>query len=150
MWEQFFNRQSDWNWAWGPFLPLRPPPSKPLRPWVWVQLFLAFTALGLLLLALLEMVVAMLPQWALSQHRPLPASVSETLAALHAMGADPGTRLLLICLVLCLPPLFFLFCLPYHWAWNRRAARRQEDTSEAKAMPETAGVWPPPITYPDV
>lgn len=145
MWERFFNRQSDWDWAWGPLLPLRPPPRQPIRPWVWTQLFLAFTALGILLLALLTLIVVMLPRWALSQHRPLPASVSETLATLHTMGTDPGTRLILIALALSLPPLFFLFCLPYHWAWNKRAARLPKETSGAT---ETTDVWSPSITYP--
>ncbi len=149
MWERFFNWQSDWDWAWGPFLPLRPSPMVPMRPWVWIRLFLAFSLLGLLLLAFLGVLGMMLTRWVLSQHRLLPASVSETLTILHAMGADPRTRLLLICLALSLPPLFFLFCLPYHWAWNRRAARLQEETGdqEREEVETAAGVWPPSITY---
>jgi hypothetical protein len=143
MWERFFNWQSDMDWAWGPLLPLRPPRDTAIRPWVWVRLFLAFTIFGLLLLALGVFLCVMLPQLAAAQHRPLPPLVSETLSTLQAMGADPGTRALFLGLLLSLPLLFFTFCLPYHWAWNRRAARFQ--TGEDVTEPVTAreGVWPP-------
>ncbi len=143
MWERFFNWQSDMDWAWGPLLPLRPPHEAAMRPWVWVRLFLAFTALGLLLVGLAAFLCVLLPRLAAAQHQTLPPFVSETLSTLRAMGADPATRLLLLCLVLSLPLLFFTFCLPYHWAWNRRAARRQEQGAEASEAAETrADVWP--------
>ena len=148
MWERFFNGQSDMDWAWGPLLPLRPPPTEPIHPWVWMRLFLVFTGLGSLLLALLAFLCVMLPQWARTQHYLLPPAVSETFSTLRVMGTDPVTRLLLVVLVLCLPPLFFLFCLPYHWAWNRRAARLQQGESGTEAVTERTGVWPPSITYP--
>lgn len=153
MWERFFNWQSDMNWAWGPLLPLRPPREDAMRPWVWGRLFLAFTVLGLLLMALVVLLCVLLPRFAVSQHHPLPPLVSETLSTLGAMAADPGTRFLLVCLVLSLPLLFFTFCLPYHWAWNRRAARLQARGGErawAEQDEREAGVWPPAIrTHPD-
>lgn len=141
--ERFFNWQSDQNWAWGLFLPLRPPPESPMRPWVWVRLFFVFTTLGLILIALTALAAAGLPRLAASQHQSLPSSLTETLETLRAMGADSATRSLLLALLLALPPLFFAFCLPYHWAWNRRAARLQ--TREKARPPEAAqaGVWPP-------
>ncbi len=144
--ERFFNWQSDMDWAWGPLLPLRPPRTTLMRPWVWVRLFLAFTALGLLLLALIAALCVLLPRLAAANHSPLPPVASETLSTLQAMGADPGTRLLLIGIALSLPVLFFAFCLPYHWAWNRRAARLRETGEEAEEAREAerAGVWPPP------
>ena len=145
LWERFFNWQSDMDWAWGPLLPLRPPREVAMRPWIWVRLFLAFTALGLLLVALVFFLCVMLPRFAAAEHSPLPPFVSETLSTLQAMGADPGTRLLLLSLVLSLPLLFLTFCLPYHWAWNRRAARlRQQGKRTPEADDSGAGVWPPP------
>ncbi len=150
MGERFFNWQSDMDWAWGPLLPLRPPRATTMRPWVWVRLFLAFTALGLLLLALAVFLCMMLPRFAAARHSTLPPVVSETLSTLQAMGADPGTRVLLTGLGLSLPLLFFTFCLPYHWAWNRRAARLRETGEQALDMGEArTGVWPPAIgTHP--
>ena len=143
--EHFFNWQSDMDWAWGPLLPLRPARDTAMRPWVWVRLFLAFTALGLSLLALVVFLCVMLPRFAASEHRSLPPPVSETLSTLQAMGADPGTRVLLLGLALSLPLLFFTFCLPYHWAWNRRAGRLGEADEHAPEAAEAAvGVWPPP------
>ncbi len=150
MWERFFNWQSDMDWAWGPLLPLRPPRDMAIRPWVWARLFLAFTALGLLLLALLAFLGAMLLRLAAAQHSPLPPLVSETLSTLQAIGADPATRVLLLALALSLPLLFFTFCLPYHWAWNQRAARLWEQKArEPEPAEARADVWPPPIgTHP--
>ena len=148
IWEQFFNWQSDLDWAWGPLLPLRPPPDTAIRPWVWVRLFLLCTVLGVLLLALGVLVCVLLPRFAYLQHWSLPPPVTETLATLRVMATHPGTRLLLIGLGLSLPPLFFAFCLPYHWAWNRRAARLQNE-SVPEMISAQAHVWPPAIrTYP--
>jgi hypothetical protein len=45
-------------------------------------------------------------------------------------------------------PLFFLFCLPYHWAWNRRARQLQKEGSMTEDVQAQVGVWPPIITYP--
>ena len=152
MWERFFNWQSDMDWAWGPFLPLRPPRQTVLSPWVWMRLFLVFTALGLLLVALVGFLCLMLPRLASASHHPLPPFASETLSTLQAMGADPGTRVLLLGLVLSLPLLFFTFCLPYHWAWNSRARRLREEVgqeAERVGAEVQAGVWPPaPKTAP--
>ena len=152
MWECFFNWQSDMDWAWGPFLPLRPPRQTVLRPWVWMRLFLVFTALGLLLVALVGFLCLMLPRLASASHHPLPPLASETLSTLQAMGADPGTRVLLLGLALSLPLLFFTFCLPYHWAWNSRARRLREEVgqeAERVGAEAQAGVWPPaPKTAP--
>ena len=148
--ERFFNWQSDMDWAWGPLLPLRPPRAAAMRPWVWVRLFLVFTALGLLLLALIVALCVLLPRLAAADHHALPPAASETLSTMQAMGADPGTRALLLGLALSLPPLFFTFCLPYHWAWNRRAARLGEAEQVLQEAAEAeAGVWPPAIgTHP--
>lgn len=123
MWEQFFNWQSDMDWAWGPLLPLRPPRDTPIRPWVWVRLFLAFTLLGVILLGLVTLVCLLLPTLAATRHKPLPPFVLETITTLESMVTDPTTLALLIGLLFSLPVLFFTFCLPYHWAWNQRAAR---------------------------
>lgn len=142
MWERFFNWQSDLDWTWGPLLPLRPPSNRLIQPWVWVRLFLVFTGLGLLLLALCVLLSVLLPRFASLQHWSLPLSVTETLATLRAMITDPGTRLLLIGIALSLPPLFFAFCLPYHWAWNQRAARLQNEDVLRKVSAQV-GVWPP-------
>ena len=142
MWERFFNWQSDMDWTWGPMLPLRPPPDTPIRPWVWVRLFLVCTALGLLFLALCAALCVLLPRFASARHLSLPLPVAETLSTLQAMVTDPGTRLLLVGLLLSLPPLFFAFCLPYHWAWNKRAAwLRQSGVPEIVVA--RADVWPP-------
>ena len=143
--ERFFNWQSDMDWAWGPLLPLRPPRTAAMRPWVWVRLFLAFTALGLLLLALVVSLCVLLPRLAAAGHHSLPPVALETLSTLQAMGTDPGTRLLLLGLAVSLPPLFFTFCLPYHWAWNRRTARlRAQGGTGSEGAAVGAGVWPPP------
>jgi len=150
MGERFFNWQSDMDWAWGPLLPLRPPRAAEMRPWVWMRLFLAFTALGLIGLALVVLLCVLLPRLTAANHSALPPLVSETLSTLQAMVADPGTRVLLAGLVLSLPLLFFTFCLPYHWAWNRRAARlREQGETAPEVSAARAGVWPPEIgTHP--
>ena len=99
------------------------------------------------------MLCLLLPRLAALNHSALPPVASETLSTLQAMVADPGTRTLLAGLILSLPLLFFAFCLPYHWAWNRRAARLREQGEAEPAGHETpatrAGVWPPEIgTHP--
>ncbi len=144
MWERFFNRQSDADWTWGPFVSLRPPQDAPIRPWVWVRLFVIFTTLGLLLVGLIALPCALLPQWAAANHRPLSPLVAEAITTLAAMVADRQTRILLLGLLLALPALFFLFCLPYHWAWNRRAARLRA-APPAPDVPDEPGLWPPPV-----
>lgn len=149
-WERFFNAQSDQDWTWGPFVSLRPARNLPIRPWVWARLFLIFTTLGLSLLALLSLAVVFVPRLA-PRHQPLPPPLPETLATLQAMAAASSTRLVLLGLLMALPPLFFLFCLPYHWAWNRRAARLVRAGRERQETEQSAetGVWPPPVrTYP--
>jgi hypothetical protein len=113
-----------------------------MPPWVWVRLFLAFTVLGLLGLALVSLLCVMLPRIASANHTPPPPVVAETLSTLQAMGADPSARVLLLGLILSLPLLFFTFCLPYHWAWNRRAVRLR-DQEKPQAAPAQAKVWPP-------
>ena len=142
-WERFFNAQSDQDWTWGPFVSLRPVRDQPIAVWVWTRLFLIFTTLGLGLLALLSLAVVLVPRL-VPRHQPLPPPLPETLATLHTMAADPGTRLTLLGLLLALPPLFFLFCLPYHWAWNRRAERLKHGAEMGEVDPESAvNVWPP-------
>ncbi len=141
VWERFLNWQSDSDWTWGPLVFLRPPQDQPIRPWVWVRLFVIFTTLGLLLVSLLIFVCAMLPKLAASEHWPLPAPVADILATLRAMGNDPQARTLFFGLPFALPFLFFTFCLPYHWAWNRRASRLQKTLVSTAADAE--GVWPP-------
>ncbi len=145
MWEAFFNRQSDADWTWGPFVSLRPPPTAPIRPWVWVRLFVIFTVLGLLLVALLLLPCALLPSWAAARHRALPPPVAEAFATAKAMVADRQTQILLLGLLPALPALFFLFCLPYHWAWNRRVARLRAIIAPAPSPPDEPGLWPPPV-----
>ena len=141
LWERFFNAQSDQDWTWGPFVSLRPARDLPIRPWVWMRLFLIFTALGLGLLGLVSLAVVLVPRL-VPRHKPLPPPLRETLATLQVIAADPSTWLMLLGLLLALPPLFFLFCLPYHWAWNRRAARLAVDEGSRESC-EGAGVWPP-------
>jgi hypothetical protein len=141
--ERFFNWQSDMDWTWGPFLPLRPPRDVPMRPWVWVRLFAALTLIGCLLIALGGLVCVVGPRLAVRQHWAMPPGLTETLAALTAMGADLELRLLLIGVVLSLPLLFFAACFPFHAAWNRRAARLAAHAARPETSAEQAGIWPP-------
>lgn len=151
MLEVFFNWQTDMDWAWGPFLPLRPPRDSPMTPWVWVRLFAVFTLLGGLLSGAAGVGCVFGPRLAAQQHWSVPPPVLETLTTLAAMGADPSFRRLLLGLALCLPPLFFFACLPFHVAWNRRAARLSSPALSAQAAekegPEDtkgqAAIWPP-------
>ena len=147
MWERFFNWQSDMDWTWGPFLPLRPARNVPMRPWVWVRLFAALSGAGAMLIVLVGMACVLGPNVAASQHWGVPAGVAETLATLAAMMSDTGFRVTAAGIVLSLPLLFFGFCLPFHLAWNRRALRLAQETRPAiqgataeEAPPE---VWPP-------
>lgn len=142
MWERFFNWQSDMDWTWGPFLALRPAPDMPILPWVWGRLFLALSLAGLILIALTGLVCVLEPQIAARQHWAVPPPLAETLATLTAMGSDPSTRWLLIGVGLSLPPLFFLACLPFHVAWNRRAARLRHALPPDTPLPRS-DVWPP-------
>ena len=146
MWERFFNWQSDQDWTWGPFLPLRPARDTPIRPWVWARLFLALSLAGLLGLTLLGVVSIWEPRLAARQHWTMPPGVGETLGTLKAMGNDPATQALLIGLGLSLPLVFALACLPFHVAWNRRAARlARMPAADTKTVGGTTSedVWPP-------
>ena len=143
--EHFFNWQSDMDWAWGPLLFLRPPRDAPIRPWVWVRLFLAFTLLGVLLLGLLAVLCVFLPKIAVLRHQRLPDTVEWIIEVLRLTVHDPALTDL-ICLALSLPALFFAFCLPYHWAWNRRAARLRKARNPMQKQSDTTGVWPPAPT----
>ncbi len=146
MWERFFNWQSDMDWTWGPFLPLRPARDVPMRPWVWVRLFAALSLAGALLIVLGGVVCVLGPKVAALQHGVVPAGAAETLATLSAMMSDTGFRLAAAGIVLSLPLLFFGFCLPFHLAWNRRALRlareprRADRTASGETPPE---IWPP-------
>lgn len=140
MWERFFNWQSDMDWTWGPFLSLRPPRNQAIRPWVWVQLFFILSVFGAVFVGLFALLIWQLPIIAATGHRPLPQSILETVSTLRGMYGDPGTEAVLIGLIFILPPLFFLFCLPYHKAWNRRSARLEKSEMPAGTAP---GVWPP-------
>ena len=107
IWERFFNWQSDMDWAWGPLLRLRPARSEPIRPWLWVRLFVAMTLLGVLLLGLSVAADVFGMRWASSRHVPLPPAVAEAQATLAAMVSDRDTEALLLGLLAGLPPLFF-------------------------------------------
>lgn len=143
VWERFFNWQSDQDWTWGPFLPLRPARNVPMQPWVWVRLFLALSLAGSAAVVLGEIGCLWGPKLAAQQHWSVPPAVTETLGTLTAMGADPGTRVLLFGIVLSLPLLFFAACLPFHLAWNRRAARLPA-ARPADHSVSVAETWPPP------
>ena len=123
MWERFFNWQSDQDWSWGPFVSLRPVQSEPLRPWVWLRLYLIFTGLGLTLIGTLAIVYFILSKAIFKHQLHVSPFVSDTLATVQGMLIDPTTQTAFVSLFLSLPLLFALFCLPYHWAWNRRASR---------------------------
>ena len=155
MWERFFNAQSDWDWTWGPFLlPLRPARSEPMPVWVWVRLFLALSVGGLMLIGIGALACVLGPRLAAQQHWRVPPGLAETGATLAAMASDPSLRWTAAGLLLCLPLLFFGFCLPFHVAWNRRAARLSQEAAcqkaagagnaaETKDAGEDAGIWPP-------
>lgn len=143
MWERFFNWQSDQDWTWGPFVSLRPVQNEPLRPWVWLRLFLIFTGLGLTLTGTLAIVYFILSKAIFNQQLHVSPFVSDTLATVQAMLLDPTTQTAFVSLFLSLPLLFALFCLPYHWAWNRRANRLA-----GQMLPQMNDhcVWPPSPT----
>jgi len=141
MWEHFFNWQSDQDWTWGPFVSLRPTPDKPIRPWLWVRLFWIFGGLGMITLGVGASIYFLLPMLFAVRHWRLAPAVQEGYSLVSAMLADPLTRAILVGLLFSLPPLFFLFCSPYHWAWNRRAARQ---IANKPAVDTSQGVWPPP------
>ena len=143
MWERFFNWQSDQDWSWGPFVSLRPVPSEPLRPWVWLRLFLIFTGLGLTLIGTLAIVYFILSKAIFKHQLHVSSFVSDTLATVQGMLLDPTTQTVFVSLFLSLPLLFALFCLPYHWAWNRRANRLAGQKPPQK---NDLGVWPPSPT----
>lgn len=140
MWERFFNWQSDQDWTWGPFVSMRPVQSEQIRPWVWLRLFLIFTGLGMTLIGTLVSIYFIVSR-AISKHQ-LPASpvVSDTLATVQGMLLDPTTQIAVASLFLSLPLLFALFCLPYHWAWNRRAGRQ---VGQKPSALHDLSVWPP-------
>ena len=141
MWERFFNWQSDMDWTWGPFLPLRPARNQQLQPWVWGRLFIALSGVGALLVVLAGGVCVWGPKLAVRQRWSLPPGVTETLGTVAAMGSDPSAMSLFIGIVLCLPLLFFAFCLPFHLAWNRRAVRLSAaEPAQQEAASES---WPP-------
>ena len=143
MWETFFNWQSDQDWTWGPFLPLRPARNAPMQPWVWVRLFTALSFAGLFVIVLGGIVCVWGPKIAERQHWDIPPAVTETLGTIAAMATDTGTCVLLVELLLSLPLLFFAACLPFHLAWNRRAARLALGPPDG-VQTTAKDVWPPP------
>ena len=143
MWERFFNWQSDQDWTWGPFVSLRPVQSEPLRPWVWLRLFLIFTGLGMTLVGTLAIGFFFLSKAIAKQQPPVSPFVSDTLATVQGMLLDPTTQTVFASLFLSLPLLFALFCLPYHWAWNRRASRV---AGQIPPQIHAQSVWPPAPT----
>ena len=145
MCERFFNWQSDQGWTWGPLVSLRPSRDAFMRPWIWVRLFLIFTVIGIATIGAVGVVCLAIPVIASAEHRPAPPWLIETLTTLQAMLSDHATEAKLACLFLCLPLLFFAFCLPYHWAWNRRAERLSQ-TDDTSQVSSDITVWPPPPT----
>ena len=143
MWERFFNWQSDQDWTWGPFVSLRPVQSEPIRPWVWLRLFLIFTGLGMTLLGTLAIAGFILTKAISKKQLAFSPFVSDTLATVQGMLVDTTAQTVIAVLFLSLPLLFAAFCLPYHWAWNRRASRLAE---EKLTTPNALPVWPPAPT----
>ncbi len=141
-WEWFFNWQSDMDWTWGPFLPLRPARTQAIQPWVWVRLFLALSGAGAVLVVLVGGICVWGPKMAARQHWRLPPGVTETLGTLAVMGSDPSLVGLLLGIVLCLPLLFFAFCLPFHLAWNKRAVWLSAAAGAAREE-VASDTWPP-------
>lgn len=139
-WERFFNWQSDLDWTWGPFLTLRPNREKPIRPWVWLRLFLIFTGLGLLLIGAAASVFLVLLKAVAAPHSTVSPVLRDTLTTLQEVLLDATTQAVLFGLLLSLPLLFTTFCFPYHWAWNRRAERLCRLPRPPGDIPN---VWPP-------
>ena len=138
--ERFLNWQSDQDWTWGPFVSLRPVQSEPIRPWVWLRLFLIFTVLGMTLVGTLAIACFILSKAISKKQLPFSPFVSDTLATVQGMLVDPTTQTVIAGLFFSLPLVFATFCLPYHWAWNRRAGRQ---TGQKPAAISDQNVWPP-------
>jgi len=138
--ENFFNWQSDMDWAWGPLLFLRPPRTMRMTLAFWLKLF------GLTVVVSAPFSVA-LGFWLIwydyntaRHHTPKAAPVAATEA--WAIATTPTTML---CYVLGWVAFVILWCLPTHWAWNRRADRLNREAGLPQALlVALPGVWPPP------
>ena len=145
MWERFFNWQSDQDWTWGPFVSLRPSRNVALRPWVWVRLFLIFTLIGIATLGAIGLLCLAIPFIATVERRRSPTWFTGSSTIIVGILSDHGAQNALIGLFFSPPLLFFAFCLPYHWAWNRRAERLSQ-ADDASQVSSDINVWPPPPT----
>ncbi len=130
--EQRINKSHDSGWKW-----LNPsdPPKNVRKDWhyfvhAWLPILIPVIIVGDLVISI---------DWVMS--------VGTSPAVPHF--AVYFFSVFLSCVVLCSPPMLIWTCLvilPYIWAWNRRAARLQQEPEpilDASATPSPEGVWPP-------
>ncbi len=133
--EQLFNRRSDADRNWGPFLRWRPAQTSRYDFILVIKLLLSFT------LALMPALFAgtALGMWVRLSRPPLSALGAPFWAAVmpHFLGllwVLPLALALRVLLLLC-----------HVWAWNRRADRLfREGASVSEIASPSEGVWPPP------
>ncbi len=140
--ENFFNWQSDMDWAWGPLLFLRPPRTMRMTRAFWLKLF----GLTVVFSAPFSVALAFWMLWydydTARHHAPKAAPVAATEAWVIATSPT-----IMLCYMLGWIAYVTVLCALLHWAWNRRADRLNHEATLPKAAPVALpGVWPPPPT----
>lgn len=138
--ERFFNWQSDMDWAWGPFLPLRPPRNVRLTLMFWLKLF---GIISLFIVPLAEVLGTILAYYNYTSAQRHEVRITPVVVTEHWVNSTAPGILLFPCFWIMLFSFLSLFA--SHWAWNRRADRLNRELSPMlAAISIVSGVWPPP------
>ena len=152
--ERLFNSQTDrmraGRWALFRKTPRESlPRAVSMSLWFWGRLCLAFTAWMWLLLALLVLLGLLLP-WSIKASGYQTSPFTIALQTWQLTLNDNAVRFGLFGAAISLPLLFMAACLPFHWAWNRRAFRLRTEGAPDVNEEHEENAFPhlPPIAKP--
>lgn len=140
--ENFFNKQTDSYWFWGPLVSLRPPKNEKMGANISLLVVVGSGFAGLVTGIVCLMLLVLFDTGFFSGQSSLALVANAFLAVVHLL-ATPSW---LIGCLLVLPTLAFLVWWPYLHFWNKRAERLNREAEMAAPRTAAPGVWPPPPT----